>query len=203
MQTRVALESLEKFVRIEKIIKVVVNTVQQKPAIVEVPIPPPIDPRIQDPFKLSGLTVDFNAKVWYYKRANDTNGPFDTKTMDQLWQRQHLSEEDRIAFESTTKFVKMEKIIKLAEQAIEKSKEPKVEEPKQEQPKQPEPVFEIDLDYSKIPQRKNLGAWDDTVPKQKGQVNANVVSSSGRNQNQGKTKVRGTEKANSNVNKSM
>ena len=42
-------------------------------------------------------------------------GPLSTLEIDALWSSGELSETARIAFESTDKFIKMEKILKLAE----------------------------------------------------------------------------------------
>jgi hypothetical protein len=55
--------------------------------------------------------------VWFYKHAtgNEVLGPLSAWEMDSLWVTMVLTEESKIAFESTNKFVKMEKILKLAE----------------------------------------------------------------------------------------
>jgi hypothetical protein len=48
-------------------------------------------------------------------------GPLSTTEIDALWATGELSETARIAFESTDKFIKMEKILKLAEGNLEEA----------------------------------------------------------------------------------
>lgn len=63
--------------------------------------------------------------MWFYKSAtgNDLVGPLSTWDMDKLWQTMALNEETRIAFESTNKFVKLEKILNLASNQLKRLEE--------------------------------------------------------------------------------
>lgn len=81
------METLDKFVRVEKIIQVI-NKQKEAQKKTEAP---KHTVTLQEPFKFSGLTKDLNVKliyiqqdkVWYFKQPNaDTKGPFSTSHMD-------------------------------------------------------------------------------------------------------------------------
>ncbi|KAM3129562.1 hypothetical protein pb186bvf_018313 [Paramecium bursaria] len=161
VQTRVAFQTLDKFVKVEKIVAIVQQKAQpqkrlqteEAPVLTTVQQTQPIkqEIKIKQPFKYTGLTIDFDLKLWFYKNGNDVKGPISTIEIDKMYENNQLTEDTKIGFQDQSKWVKLDQILSLAHKGYEEQykAQPAIEKKKDE----------FVLDYSKVQYNVITGDW--------------------------------------------
>ena len=112
---------------------------------------------IKNPFKKSKLVENPNEKAWFYKKTKEDKealGPFTTLEMDDQWNDKKLSLDFKVALRELTKFIKIQKVVQLAEGVPDEIEI--VEEKKKE-------GINYEIDMSKVVQT-NVGKWNDEEP---------------------------------------